>query len=76
MVAELTLINLAPRNLIKKTLAPTDKRIAVDYLVGEEYLLIRVACDAIELARYLLQEIGLAKGKGSTHDERLKSDGW
>ena len=45
MVAELTHDNRALKNLIeKKALAPTGKRDAVDYLVGEEAVPITRAC--------------------------------
>ena len=55
MVAELTRDNQALKNLIKNALAPMGKREAVDYLVGEERLPVRVACEAIGPGtRYLL----------------------
>jgi len=51
MVAELTRDNRALMNLIEKNLAQTGKRDAVDYLVGEERIPVRVACEAMGLAR-------------------------
>ena len=51
MVAELTRDNRAQELNLKKTLAPTAKRAAVDYLVGEERLPVRLAYEAIGLAR-------------------------
>lgn len=57
MVAELMRDNKCLGSLSKKAPAPTGKREAVDYLVGEERLPVRVACEAIDLAqKYLLQK--------------------
>jgi putative transposase len=36
---------------LKKALAPTSKREAVDYFVGEEHIPISAACSAVGLSR-------------------------
>jgi putative transposase len=50
MVAEFTHDNRALKNLLGKGIAPTGKRDAVDYLVGEEIVPITRACTHLGLA--------------------------
>jgi hypothetical protein len=53
--------NRALNNLIEKTLALTDRLEAMDHLIGEERLPVRVVCEAIgiELAPYYEKLVGL-----------------
>jgi len=57
LVAEFSHNNRALKNLIKKALAPTGKCDAIDYLVGEEAVLITWVCAHLWLTRSSYYEL-------------------
>lgn len=67
MVAELTPDNRVLRTLLKKTLAPTAKRDAVDYLLGEEAAPFTRTCTHMGLLRSSYCEHSRGKGQLACH---------